>query len=568
MPEKRFAFIVSLLIFCTLLTAQKESKFPVTLHGSIQSDILFPQEDATIIPPDLYEKLYKKFALTNTYFDLNLSSQYIEAGSRLEFLKYPLPGYETGFAGWGAPYFYVTGKYKKMKLTAGDFYDQFGAGLIFRTYEDRSLGIDNSLRGARLLCEPYKGVRLKVLGGQQRRYWTHNESIVYGSDLEFNLEQWIKNLEESNTCLTIGSSFVSKHEKANEIITDPSYRYYLNLPENVGAYDFRINLQKGDYSFLAEYAGKANDPSKVNKYIYKKGSALLISASYAKSGLSALLQAKRSDNMSFQSKRSEDAILPSYINRLPAFTTQHTYMLTTLYPYTTQPDGEWAFQGSFNYTFKRNTFLGGKYGTLVKINSSYIKSIEKHYVVESYDPKNEKTYFLLRGTDGYTSSFFKFGENLYYRDFQLSIDKKINNDFNLNLLYLNQSNNWGVVRNDAAVGVVKANIFVGEGNYRVNKKTTIRTEIQYLNTKQDEGDWVAAVVELSVLPNFMFTVSDMYNAGKTGTHYYKALISFNYGAHFVQAGYGRTRAGRDCSGGVCRDVPASRGFSLSYNYNF
>ena len=566
--NKRLILLVLFFGFHILLSAQEKRKLPFSLHGSIRSEILFSQKDTTIIPPDLYEKLYDQFALTNTYLDLNVLSQYVDAGTRFEFLKYPLPGYETDFAGWGLPYFYVTGKYKKIKLTIGDFYDQFGTGLIFRTYEDRSLGIDNSLRGARLLVEPYKGVLFKALGGKQRRYWTYNESFVWGGDLELNLNQWFKSLEEFNTFLMIGGSFVIKHEKADDIITDPTYQFYLKLPENVGTYDIRTRLQTGNYTFLVEYAGKANDPSHDNKYIYKKGSALLLSGSYAKSGLSALFQSKRSDNMSFQSKRTEDAILPSYINRLPAFTAQQAYILTTLYPYATQPDGEWAFQGSFNYTFKRNTLLGGKYGALLKLNSSYIRSIDKHYVVDAYDPQNEQTSFLLRGTDGYTSSFFKLGEKLYYRDFQLSMDKKLSNDFKLNLMYMNQCIDWGVVRNEVATGVVKTNIFVAESNYRFNKKMVLRSEIQYLNTKQDEGDWIAGVIEWSVLPYFMFTVSDMYNAGETGMHYYKALVSCNYGAHFIQFGYGRTRSGRDCSGGVCRDVPASRGFTLSYNYNF
>ena len=566
--EKRLFYFVLCSAFCLFSFAREGKQMPVSLHGNIQSDMLFPQEDATIIPPDQYEKLYKKFALMNTYLDLNLFSQYVDAGTRFEWLKYPLPGFEIDFAGWGLPYFYATGKFNKYKLTVGDFYEQFGNGLIFRTYEDRSLGIDNSLRGARLLCEPYKGIHIKALVGQQRRYWTHNESIVWGGDMELNLEQWVKALEASNTFLMFGSSFVSKHEKTADSITDPTYRYYLNLPVNVGAYDLRIRLQKGDYSFLAEYAGKANDPSHDNQYIYKNGKALLLSVAYAKSGISALLQAKRSDNMSFQSKRTEDALLPSYINRLPAFTMQQTYQLSCLYPYATQPDGEWAFQGVFSYLFKPKTLLGGKYGTRVKLNASHIRNIDKQYVVEGYDPKNEQTSFQLRGTDGYTTSFFTFGKELYYQDIQLSIDKKISNDFKLDLMYMNQTIDMGVVRADDAIGVVKTNIFVAEGKSRLSKKTTLRTEIQYLHTRQDEGDWVAGVVELAVLPNLMFTVSDMYNAGKTDIHYYKALVTYTLRAHFIQLGYVRTRAGRDCSGGVCRDVPASRGFTLSYNYYF
>jgi len=272
--------------------------------------------------------------------------------------------------------------------------------------------------------------------------------------------------------------------------------------------------------------------------------------------------------MSFQSKRTEDALLPSYINRLPAFTMQQTYQLSCLYPYATQPDGEWAFQGVFSYLFKPKTLLGGKYGTRVKLNASHIRNIDKQYVVEGYDPKNEQTSFQLRGTDGYTTSFFTFGKELYYQDIQLSIDKKISNDFKLDLMYMNQTIDMGVVRADDAIGVVKTNIFVAEGKSRLSKKTTLRTEIQYLHTRQDEGDWVAGVVELAVLPNLMFTVSDMYNAGKTDIHYYKALVTYTLRAHFIQLGYVRTRAGRDCSGGVCRDVPASRGFTLSYNYYF
>jgi hypothetical protein len=495
-------------------------------------------------------------------------NQYVDAGARFEWMKSPLPGYENDFSGWGLPFFFASGKFKKAKLTVGDFYDQFGSGLIFRIYEDRSLGIDNSLRGARLIYEPYKGILVKTLGGQQRRYWTHNKSIVWGGDLELNLDQWIKVLDESNTFLMLGSSFVSKHEKADDRITDPTYQYYLNLPENVGAYDYRIRLQKGNCTFLTEYAGKVNDPSNDNQYIYKNGNALLLSGTYAKSGMSALLQAKRSDNMSFQSKRTEDAILPSYINRLPAFTTQQSYALATLYPYATQPDGEWAFQGAFSYMFKQKTRLGGKYGTLFRLGASHIRNIDKRYATDTYDPKNEYTSFLLRGTDGYASSFFKLGKDLYYQDIHLSIDKKLSADLRLNFLYMNQYIDLGAVKNDAEKGVVKTNIFVAEGKYRINKKATIRSEIQYLNTRQDEGDWVAGVIELSVLPYFMFTVSDMYNAGETGIHYYRALVSYTYHAHFVQFGYGRTRAGRDCSGGVCRDVPASKGFTLSYNYNF
>ena len=59
-----------------------------------------------------------------------------------------------------------------------------------------------------------------------------------------------------------------------------------------------------------------------------------------------------------------------------------------------------------------------------------------------------------------------------------------------------------------------------------------------------------------------------YYSNDTHNHYYQALVTYSNGAHRLQAGFGRTRAGYNCSGGVCRWIPAQKGLTLSYNYNF
>ena len=51
---------------------------------------------------------------------------------------------------------------KNVEVTLGNYYEQFGSGFILRTYEERSLGIDNSLLGARVVARPFKGVQLKA----------------------------------------------------------------------------------------------------------------------------------------------------------------------------------------------------------------------------------------------------------------------------------------------------------------------------------------------------------------------------------------------------------------------
>ncbi|MDE6288297.1 MAG: hypothetical protein K2M00_05890, partial [Muribaculaceae bacterium] len=41
-----------------------------------------------------------------------------------------------------------------------------------------------------------------------------------------------------------------------------------------------------------------------------------------------------------------------------------------------------------------------------------------------------------------------------------------------------------------------------------------------------------------------------------------------YRSNRLSLSYGRTRAGFNCSGGVCRYVPATHGFQIGYAYTF
>lgn len=557
--KPRIFFSLAAVLAATGAMAQEDAaKDKFTVSGSIQSDVIIPQEDEAIGTDK-----YSEWALTNTYADIMGRSNHLDAGLRFEFTKHPLPGYATdpeqGFKGYGVPHFYLKTHFDNWDLTLGTFYEQFGSGFILRTYEERSLGIDNSLLGGRLVVRPVKGVQVKALAGKQRNYWKWNDAWVTGGDLELSVDQWFKKMQENNTYLTLAGSWVNKYQSTkDEEINTPYGPYKLNLPSNVNAFDVRANLQAGDFSVLAEYAWKTDDPSydRLYPYIYRKGTVAMLSTSYSRNGLSLLLQAKRSDNMTFRSDRNVKG-LSSNLNNLPAFTQEQTYALAALYPYATQPNGEWAYQAEFGYRFKCNTFLGGKYGTNLKVNFSHVHSIDRNlHTVDGYS----------EGTSGYGSAFWKWGDATYYQDLNVHIDKKFSRSFTLNLMYMNQFYNKSVVEGEG--GMVHSDIYVADAKYRFNNKVTLRGEAQYLNTDDDEGDWLFGLLELSVLPHWMITVSDMYNSGVSKLHYYQGLVTFNAGAHRLQIGYGRTRAGYNCSGGVCRMVPASKGVTLSYNYNF
>ena len=533
------------------VTAQSQEQ-KVTLSGSIQSDVLIPQADSVI-----GAEKDGDWAKTNTYVDLLLQSKYVEAGARLEYLEHPLPQFrnEEGYSGWGVPHAYVKGKTEWGDLTLGTFYEQFGSGFILRTYEDRPLGIDNSLLGARVKVQPLAGVRLTALYGRQRVYWDWPESYVGGADVELSIDEWVPAMQAHGTRLMVGASWVNKDEKTDEdIFADQTHK--LNLPRYVNAWDVRAQLHHGPWSILGEYARKGADPSYDNNYTYGPGSAAMFSGTYSKRGLSILVQAKRSENMSMRSQRSQKGI-PARINHLQAFTQDHTYALAALYAYDTQMAlGEWAYQAELGYNFKRKTALGGRYGMNVRLNYSYVRSID-----HQWDGTGS-----LRGTDWFRSCFFKWGDQTYYQDLNIQLTRRMSKALKLNLMYMNQRYNQEVVEGHGEM--IHSNVFVADASYQFSPKVTLRGEAQYLNTKNDQGDWVYGLLELSLVPHWMFTVSDMYNCGESHVHYYQGLVTFSTGAHRLQAGYGRTRAGINCSGGVCRYVPASRGFTLSYNYNF
>ena len=542
--RRRILMVLLVGMSSTCLYAQEVSD-KLRLSGSIQSDILLAEKDSVIGA----EAAGGRF-LTNTYVDLKLSNRYIEAGARLEYLKHPLPGYEQDFKGWGVTYAYLKANYKNAELTLGSFYEQFGSGFILRSYEDRSLGIDNSLQGVRLNMRPWDGVSVKLLSGRQRRYWGHNKSWMTGADVEWNIEELFKSLQQHNTFITLGASYLNKYEKDEVIMVDPTHR--LRLPRYVNAFDLRLRVQHHGFNVLAEMAMKTQDPSHDNGYIYRNGYVAMLSGSYSKRGISLLLQAKRSTNMGFRSRRTMEGS-SSFINHLPPFTIEHTYTLAALYPYATRPEGEWAYQATAAYTIPKGSVLGGKYGTTIKMNLSHVHSIRRKGTNEI-------------GTDGYGIPFWAWGTSTYYQDIDVQLERRLYRGTKLSMMYMIQRYNQLLLEGHG--GMLNSHIFIADVKQKLSPKTTLRVEAQYLTSKEGDRDWAFGLGELSLAPHWMFTVSDLYNAGNTHVHYYQGYVTYSGGAYRLQLGYGRTRAGFNCSGGVCRYIPATKGLTLSYNYNF
>lgn len=491
------------------------------------------------------------------------------AGFRYEAYLPPIAGYNAAYEGHGIPYYFAEYQFKNIQITVGNFYEQFGNGLVLRSYEEWTLGYDNSIRGARIKAQPFSGVMLKGLIGTQRYYWepyaSGNRGIVRGIDAEFFLNDMFAGMAETRTKIIIGGSFVSNYEKVKDkTLVRDTLIYKYRLPSNVAAYAGRMRLIHGGFQFDAEYAYKINNPSAMNNYIYKNGESLLATLSYSRKGLGISLSGKRIDNMSYKSRSSElgEAL---DINYMPPLTKPQAYSLATIYPYATQPNGEIGIQGKVNYTVPKRSKLGGKYGTKIELNYSNIFNIDK-------EPVDAGIPVDSTGTEGYKSKFFAIGDEKYFESFDLIINRKFNQKFKMTLSYVYQAYNIDVIEGHTGEPMVYANIAIADLTYKFTPTKSLRLEYQQLWSEQDRGDWVMGLLEFNIAPRWFFTVFDEYNYGNPDKdmrlHYYSAAVAFVEGTSRVSLSYGRQREGLLCVGGVCRAVPAANGVTLTISSSF
>ena len=521
------------------------------IHGNMQMDAQYYNPDSTIGAAPVPEKM-----LMNGFMNLIYTKGNFSAGARYESYLDPIQGFDPRYKGNGIPYRYASYKADELEVTAGNFYEQFGSGLILRAYEEKGLGIDNAFDGLRLKYSTH-GFYLKGLTAKQRSYFSQGPGIVRGFDGEVHLSELISKWNESPTQIVMGGSFVSKFQSGDKIVYQTST---LNVPQNVGASSGRISVSRGKINFSVEYVEKINDPSAFNGYIYRPGNAWLLNTNYSKKGFALSFGAKRTDNFSFKSDRTATGS-DLNINFLPALSKQHTYSLLAFYPYATQPNGEIGYRGEMIKKFKKESKLGGKYGTDIAINFSGANGLD-----------TTKTDVLWDSSRiGYTIKDFSLGE-LYFSDFNIEITKKFSPKFKLMLIYANQAYNKDVIQGVHGEGTIYSNIGMAELTFKMNKGKSIRWEIQHLSTKQDQKSWAMSLVEVGLNDNWLISTQDMYNYGNTDEkkrfHYYNVSAVYVKNAMRVSLGYGKQRAGIFCVGGVCRYVPASNGLLLSVTSSF
>lgn len=568
---RRILLLVAMVCCGFVLRAQVANYGQVS--GAFQMDAQYYGDDAGLGIDAEYLK-GKRLGF-NGFGKVNYSLGNFSAGIRYEAFLTPLSGFDARSQGVGLANAWASFDNGTIGVTIGDFYEQFGSGLVLRSYEEWTLGYDNALKGMRVVYRPAAGVTLKGVVGSQRFFWedyNKNKGIVRGVDAEWDLSQTFTKMNDSDFSATIGASAVSKYQPDN----NPIYVF----PENVAAFAGRANLRYGRFALETEYAYKINDPSYINNYIYTHGEALLATLSYSQKGLGLVLQVKRTNNMSFKSDRTADGSVLD-INFIPPFNRVHTYSLSALYPYATQPNGEMAMQFQANYKIPKGTPLGGRYGTSFAFNFSQVNDIVRNYVdgVTSMQDAN--------GTLGYTSPFFGVSDHKFFRDINITFDKKFSKKWKMQAEYVNLYYDIATIEGHPGLEPVKANIGVVDVSWSFAKKQTLRLELQHLwdamdtdvvipeeehNNFKKAGNWMSAMLEYTLAPKWFVAVGDKYNYGNPipefRQHYYSVSAGYIKDATRITVTAGRQNEGMLCVGGVCRLVPASSGVSLSVTTSF
>ena len=163
---KTLALSIAGLLCWTLSSAQTAFNNGI-FSASLESNSIGYINDSclgAVIPDDRFG--------SNNYLKMDYNAGNFSAGMQLEGYLPALYGFEIGQQADPKKLFlaskYIRWSSERLSIHLGDIYDQFGNGLIFRSYEDRNLGFNNSLEGIQLAYSFTDWLSLRGMYGRPR----------------------------------------------------------------------------------------------------------------------------------------------------------------------------------------------------------------------------------------------------------------------------------------------------------------------------------------------------------------------------------------------------------------
>lgn len=450
----------------------------------------------------------------------------------------------------------VTKDMKDLTITVGYIYDQIGSGLMFRAYEDRGLLIDNALVGISLKYKLTNNIILKGFTGQQKDNdlsGTNNPLTVsqkyapviraFSAEGDFNAGKvhlipgvGVLNRTLDAASYTATASAVPRDTSGNGLFT-PVYNMYAFTAYNT--------LSVGNFSWYVEgsYKTKEAIATPSDSMVNKPGNVEYTIINYARKGMAINLTGKRTDAYVMRTSY-EEKLLDGMLNWQPIVARLRTQRLISRYSPASQDYSEMA--GTADLLLSPSDDVNYSF-TYTNINT--LDNVQLYR--EGYgeiDYSGLKNWRLMGG-----AQYLQYNTALY----QQQPGKP--------MLY-------------AMTGF-------GELTYKFTNVKSLRFEAEYMNTKQDYGSWVFALLEYNLAPKWSVSASDMYNivpnknsdnpnyntstnSVPNPSHYYNLYTAYTKGPNRFSIAYVKQVDGINCSGGVCRYEPAFSGVKATITSSF
>jgi len=526
---KKFLYAIP-LFFCLHAQAQQGN-----LSGDLMMNVNFFQRDTNIKAAG--NQLYDNFLSGGEgWLGLRYAGFGFTGIVRFDaFHNSNLQNPTSALTAAGIGMFSLSKEFKKLTITGGHIYDQIGSGIIFRAYEDRGLLIDNALFGLHLKYRLNDHVTVKGFSGQTKNLFERYQPILKGMNIETDFDLG------SKAHITPGIGIVNRtmdQKSMDNIISNIN-----NMPEkdrfiptyNSSAITLYNTLNAGNISWYVEGALKSSEAIVLNGALQKRsGNVIYSTLGYAQNKFGINGSIKRTENFVMRTSPNE-ILLKGIYNWQPIIAQIRPQRLIARYTPPSQDLSELA--GNLN---------------------------------AFYTP-NDKLNFNL----AYTRINTLNDEVLYREVFAETEIRSVKNVlFHLGVQYLVYNQALYQQKVPAEYPEVNAITPFFEVGYKINKKNSIRVELQYMSTKQDYGSWVFGLLEYNISPTWSFAVSDMYNAKPNTNHISKAhhypnvFMAYTKDANRFTLQYVKQVDGINCTGGVCRYEPAFSGFKIGVTSSF
>ncbi len=472
------------------------------------------------------------------------------------FFNSPLLNPIGSYTDHGIGYWQVNKKLKDLDLTVGSFYDQLGSGLLFRSYEQRQIGIDYALQGARAIYNlgnhwVFKGFVGNQKGNINDRFG-YAKQVVSGASVESNYQIGQVNMVTGAATL---NRALTTNDRDGIVETIKTYDLDKRFVPKGNVYGGTIysNIMYKTLGVNLEYVQKSKEAILIdNVWQNRNGKIVYASVSWGKrnwklagkkANFGMNMQLRHIDHFAIRTAPTEQ-LLNGLISYMPSLTRQNTYRLLARYNAPAQEIGENGIQSELDLKIGSDT--------KISINGSYVQSLEEN-------GKNNAPQLLFREI---------------YGELQQKISKKVKLKIGLQSIEYNQA----VYEQEVDYENVQTITPFTEVNIKTRHGQNLRLEAQYLSTAQDQGSFFNGIAEYTFNSKLTVAVGDMINTKphrysnmnivNEVLHYPSVFTSYNAGTNVFTLAYLKQQAGVNCSGGICRVEPAFSGVRFTLNSNF